>query len=279
MPRKGQPMSQATKDKLRRLAADRRKGGSSTGDNLAAAPLAELEDDIVEDTDFELDIQIPDVLAPPISLKDRLLKKLSNPSNPSQAKAAPKKKAARSKQDDKELLFSFLPIIAGALSMYASSMWDEEYKECAPTKQETSAILAPIFRIIARRVEISGKIGDDALDVLTCLLAGITYGTRVLIVHGEIKKGKQQDESNISDIRDYTSRRRSSQEPANRTFRADDAIISFVERRDELNRENVHGFGVVDSDNEPTPHETSISALLAKARAKDFDYRSRNGLL
>jgi hypothetical protein len=124
--------------------------------------------------------------SPKLSLKERILKKLQAEPTPTKAKRGKAK-------DEKNILTSTLPILLSSfIATYAQNALPDEYKACAPSREEVTAILSPIMNIIGRRLEVTGKISQDATDVLAALLATVAYGTRAYILYTDIKKLKAE---------------------------------------------------------------------------------------
>lgn len=52
-------------------------------------------------------------------------------------------------------------------------------KWAAPTEEEANALATPIGNILARRIDLASKLGQDADDTLLLLMALMSYGARV----------------------------------------------------------------------------------------------------
>lgn len=152
--------------------------------------------------EFELEVQTEEVPIEQISLKDRLLSRLNLSGEGEEEEEVKTKQEQKHIENSGKLLSSVLPLTLSALlAMYSKKLFSEEYQECAPTKQEVSAILLPIFSVIARHVSIEGKASQDAIDIAASLLASITLGMRMLSTAEEIKRIQNGQAGNVSPIR------------------------------------------------------------------------------
>lgn len=128
--------------------------------------------------------------AAPLSLKERLFGSRG---------AVGTKKATSGKAKDVSLISSTLPtILASLIATYAHDIVKDPYKPCTPTKAEVTAILGPLFEIIARRVDVVTQASEDALDLAKSFLAGVAWGARAYIMYVQIKDktdGKEQSSS------------------------------------------------------------------------------------
>lgn len=125
--------------------------------------------------DVQVEVIAPDE-PPKRSLKERLFG--------ASFEQAPKKKAptrAKKTSRQEEMIKSILPLVAsGFVATYGQYLLPEEYRLCAPSVEETSGILAPLFNILSRRIEVYGEISQDAIDIIIAAIAATTYGTRAV---------------------------------------------------------------------------------------------------
>lgn len=99
----------------------------------------------------------------------------------------------RGKKSKENLLVTALPtVLASLICTYATQMLPEEYAACAPTQGEISGIITPLMEIIGRRVEIAGKVNQDASDIISSLICAILMGARMYVTFVDIKKASPQ---------------------------------------------------------------------------------------
>jgi len=151
------------------------------------------------DDDISIDIAAEDMPAMPIpSLKDKILSHFDQDDTDDDDKPTKQQQSHIDKSEN--LISSVIPLtVAGMLALYSKRLFPDPFKPCAPTKQEVSAILTPIFSVIARHVELTGKASQDAIDIASSLLSALTLGTRMLMTAEVIRANNQQE--NIVDIR------------------------------------------------------------------------------
>lgn len=166
-------------------------------------------DDSPEIEEMTLSIEPEKVSIPQLSWKDRLLSKF----NKDGEEEAPRTKLGKEHTEKSEkLISSILPhTLAALIALYSQRMFSDEYKPCAPSKEEISSILMPIFSIISRSIAIEGKASQNAIDMGAIVLASITVGTRMLMTaehiskemkqHGNNQSHEEQSYDNVSDIR------------------------------------------------------------------------------
>ncbi len=151
------------------------------------------------DEDISIDISPEDLPSMPAqSFKDRILSHFDQDDIDDDDKPTKQQQSHIDKSEN--LVSSVLPLtIAGMVALYSKRLFPEIYKPCAPTKQEVSAILTPIFSVIARHVELTGKASQDAIDIASSLLSALTLGTRMLMTAEVIRANTNTE--NIVDIR------------------------------------------------------------------------------
>ncbi|SRR5712691_6694979 len=142
--------------------------------------------------DETTEVVVPDIAArPQPSMKDRILSKLSSSSEEKEKTPKPvvdKQQAAKSLKFFQQIL----PLtLAGMAATYSKQLYRDPYKPCAPSKQEVSDILLPLFSMMSRYIEITGEASQNALDIGAALLASLTMGARMLITLQEIKNYEQ----------------------------------------------------------------------------------------
>ncbi len=150
------------------------------------------------DEDISIDISPEDIpVMPAPSLKDRVSAYFEKDNDDDDDKPTKQQQSHIDKSEN--LVSSVLPLtISAMIALYSKRLFSEPFKPCAPTKQEVSAILTPIFSVIARHVELTGKASQDAIDIASSLLSALTLGTRMLMTAEVIRANSQE---NIIDIR------------------------------------------------------------------------------
>lgn len=140
--------------------------------------------------EFSLKMDVQEAIERPReTFKDRVLNKLNQgKEDDSKSKTTPK--GAKEHVDKSyHLLSSVLPLtLSGIIALYSERLFSDTYKPCAPSKEEVSTILLPIFSVISRHVEIEGKASQDAIDLGSALLAAIVLSTRMLMTAEEIRR-------------------------------------------------------------------------------------------
>jgi hypothetical protein len=152
--------------------------------------------------EFSLKMDVNEAIErPKQSFKERVLDKLKTSDTEEKSKVT--SKAAKDHIDKSySLLSSVLPLtLSGIIALYSEKLFSDPFKACAPSKEEVSTILLPIFSVIARHVEIEGKASQDAIDLGSALLAAIVVSTRMLFTAEEIRRSKNGQQANIVDIR------------------------------------------------------------------------------
>jgi len=136
-----------------------------------------------------ISVAVPTQSPKPSTLRERLFgKKAAAP-----ATAIKKTPAKANSKKQVNLISSTLPtILAGLIAVYVQDLLPEEYKPCAPSKNEASAVLGPLFEIIGRRVEVVSKASEDAIDIANSFIAAMAYGARAYVMYVQIKKGNEK---------------------------------------------------------------------------------------
>lgn len=236
----------------------------------------EIEPEVdAQPEDLDITIEPEKIERPNQSLGDRIREHFQQ-ARDSKPRASDKQKADRTES----LLATVLPMtLAGMIALYSRNFFSEEYKSCAPTREEVATILLPVFSVIARHVEIEGKASQDALDLFTALLASITVTTRIVVTHQGIKNGyiatqsTQAETSNISQFRRGTGN--SSQATAATPVSYPNGTVSTSTagygKRDEPS-------GAINGDNGDSEQRTSEAAQVANLLRRDAEGRKQMGL-
>ncbi len=139
-----------------------------------------------EETIPEITVKPPDAKETPTlteKLKDFAPRKTRQP----RAKRAPK-----GKQIDANLISKLAPtIVATFAATYSRQLIQDPYKVCAPSQQEVLTIVSPLFNILSRQVEITGQASENVIDLITCAIASIIFGTRAYVTYATIKENEQ----------------------------------------------------------------------------------------
>lgn len=129
-------------------------------------------------------VNTPEQPARPVSLKERLFGQKQG----IQPIKKPAKPARSGKKKDVTIVSTVFPtMLAGLIVTFARDRMPEVYRPCAPTHQEATAILKPLFEELARYVEVTGKISETMLNLLNSLIAAMAYGARAYVTYVEIK--------------------------------------------------------------------------------------------
>lgn len=206
------------------------------------------------------------------TLKDKLMSHFKSEVKPEESKAKPVDKQRIAKSEN--LLSNTLPLmLSGLLALNAQKIFKEPYKVCAPTKEEVSTILFPIFAVVSRHVEIEGKASQDALDIGAAFVAAITVGTRVAITKMEVDQ-YVKEQSRYSEQSGNISQFRGSQAATNGTVynpTSKDGTGTGGGRND-----IEHGSG--SHSNDGYADGTSEAELVSQLMRRDREGRTRLGL-
>lgn len=158
--------------------------GEITGPAGAGTP----EEDVLT---IQVAVPTPGPASKP-SLKDRIL----GAGGANKARIAPAKKpvarGGKPKRDNGMISRVLPAMAAGFIATFARERLPEEYKPCAPTREEASAILGPLFEELAQHVEVYGQASETVTRVLSSVLAAIGYGARAYITYVRIKHEKAE---------------------------------------------------------------------------------------
>jgi hypothetical protein len=145
---------------------------------------------IEENTIATPSIEVVENTSAPPSLKERILGNFEKKPEP---KGRPSKKAGQN-----ELIAKALPTVFTTFVVTISrNLMPEKYKALCPTKEEVEAVLFPLFSIMSRRIKVSLTATQDTIDVVSMIVASLTYGTRALITLELIEKEQKNGRSDI----------------------------------------------------------------------------------
>lgn len=158
------------------------EGIALSADNI---PLESIEPGI------QVEVNVPEQAPQKQSLADKILGKI----NIQKAPAA--KKTTRPSKAGNNLLSNTLPtIVAAFIATYSKDMIRDPYKPCAPSQDECSAMLAPLFAILAREIEVTGKASQNTIDLINAVICMLMYGIRAYITASQIKEMSNATASN-----------------------------------------------------------------------------------
>lgn len=137
---------------------------------------------ISEGGEVPITVKVPDTKEPPTlteKLKDFAPKRTR----------APRKRPIKGKQIDANLISKLAPtLVATFVATYSRQLTKEPYKVCAPSQQEVMTIISPLFNILSRQIEITGQASETVIDLITCAIASIIFGTRAYVTYATIKE-------------------------------------------------------------------------------------------
>jgi len=193
MPKKGERMSASQRAKI---AASRKRANAAKAD--ASQPAANMEPKVEDVGGVAVEVAASQPAAAPKSLLDSVLGGIKRNPNGSASPTQGGGKSASSSAatgGDKEdnFLFTLVPVASGFLAYYSSALWAEEYKTCAPSKAEVSAVLTPVTRMLARRVNISLKETPDIRDTRLAATALLLYIVRAATLAIEISEQQEKN--------------------------------------------------------------------------------------
>lgn len=184
----------------------RRKAAETGGAQLVTPTLVPSPDEEKDDLDETQDA--PQVQNEPIavgatrgpqakqeSMTDKVLSALGlGKKNVLQPVANAANKAATRKRSSKDISADFVaglvPVLALGIAVWVRmQIKDPAYQRCAPQTDEVSKVLTPLARILARRIEIAGKMSEDTVDLaiafsMTGVMATRIYGDYITIKDG-----------------------------------------------------------------------------------------------
>lgn len=210
-------------------------------------------------------INIDAIKEPPKkSWQDRIL---SNFSGDNKEEKVDTKRAIKTQN----LISHVLPLaISGMLAVYSQRLFREEYKKCAPTKEEVSSILLPVFSIIARHAEIEGKVSQDVIDAATALMAAITVTTRMGLTAMELRTGQNERATNSTDNNVNGNPNPNSQAESNTNIRAyhgtNGTKKSVIAGRSEYDGSDGYVDGSFDANDDRTWAINQVANLMRKDR-------------
>lgn len=178
--------------------AKRTAGAVNTPDDVVSdsgVPIASSGAGTSDDLEIEVREEEQPVVAP-LSFKDRVLLKFTGQS--AEPAAAPVKRGRRKKKGDNLFVTTIPTVVAAFVATYSQNLLPEEYAPCAPTQEEVSGIIGPLFEILGRRVEVVGQASEDTLAVINSIIGGFMYGIRAYITYADIKREADHERQQTS---------------------------------------------------------------------------------
>lgn len=137
---------------------------------------------LLEGTGVPISVKAPDTKEPP-TLTEKL-KEFA----PKRTRT-PRKRPIKGKQIDANLISKLAPtLVATFVATYSRQLTRDPYKVCAPSQQEVMTIISPLFNILSRQIEITGQASETVIDLITCAIASIIFGTRAYVTYATIKE-------------------------------------------------------------------------------------------
>jgi hypothetical protein len=168
--------------KKAREASQQQTAGATSEAGPGATPAAGDS----ETEGLQVTVKSDETPKPQLSLKDRFMQKFGQPSPTSTASPA-KKPAGRAKKSE-NLISSAMPsVVAAFIATYSQDMLQDPYKPCAPSKDEVSGIIGPLFDVLGREIEVTGKASQNTIDLINSLLCAMMYGLRAFVTYKQIK--------------------------------------------------------------------------------------------
>lgn len=141
------------------------------------------------DKELKVTVKAPEATPPH---KPTLRERLGLGGGPKQAAPIPAKR--KGKKDDIAISSVIPPMVALLIATIARDRVADEYKACAPTQQEVQLIILPLMNIISRRLEITGQVSQDAVDMANSITYMVAYSVRAYVTYVDIKKAKEAHE-------------------------------------------------------------------------------------
>lgn len=206
----------------------------------------------------------------------------------------------KGKKVEVDFLTKSLPMASALVATYSRNWFRDPYKPCALQQAEATAILAPIFSMIERRVEITGHMSQDAMDLLASGLATVGYVGRMYTTYADIKERTANNAQAAPGDRERAAPVREDRGLNPDLSSREAAILAGFGRRDsQAPVSGLHDNFIPEPagsfDGLPAQDDAAISAgdpaagngndrerqlaVVARAFQRDFAYRSQNGLL
>lgn len=208
-------------------------------------------------------------------LKDTLWGAFKGQSSESEESAQPK---AAKRNLQKESIDTLLPIFAIVLCWTIKGMLPSEYKPCGPTRDESTAIVAPIVRMISRRIKAKGKMTEDTVDLLVMVTAMAFYGERAfntaqsLNLERQLKNNDsgERTTANTPKYQGASTRHHDDRNSDGRAGTQGESQNGHVRRNDHTLDDTLFQFGVAD--------DRAGSQLMADVLQRDADGRREHGI-
>jgi hypothetical protein len=250
------------RDKQRQYQA--RRKAREQAQSVTDTPLTVEPDDLP----LKVEVKVDDTPKPQPSLKERLLAKIG--AQP-ESTPTPKRTTGGKKKVD-NLVTTTLPTVCAAfIATYSRTMMHDPYKPCAPSQEEVASIVGPLFDILGRQVELTGKASQDTIDLINAIVCSAMYGLRAYMTYTQIKQAEEAYASNkerASIPHSGTYARSSQHNGSGPTSSGNESTAE----NDATGSNTNHYNG--DTEGEPTE-----ASLIAEMLRRDIEGRIRLGLL
>jgi len=221
----------------------------------------------------EITVRPPDEKDPPT-----LTEKLKDFTAAKKTRTTRAKRATKSKQIDANLISKLAPtIVATFAATYSRQLTPEPYKVCAPSQQEVLTIVSPLFNILSRSIEITGQASETVIDLITCAIASIIFGTRAYVTYATIKESEHNGKFNGSNGHVSAPSNTETNSGGSRNGRASEADKQSAREIQPTLSGFADDFTVIDSASSDDAQREA--AKFAELFSKDIEGRIRLGVL
>jgi len=196
---------------------------------------------------------------------------------PKRTRAPRAKRAIKGKQIDANLISKLAPtLVATFVATYSRQLTREPYKVCAPSQQEVMTIIQPLFNILSRSIEITGQASETVIDLITCAIASIIFGTRAYVTYATIKENEQNGKlnGNVGNASPTTSRPGSSGNGTGGISQTNNSSTRQSEQVSPASTDDTTNVGDASSDDAKRD-----AALFNDLFSRDIEGRMRLGML
>ncbi len=166
----------AYRDKKRAATSGQQTPGVVVPDGDTVATPGGVDDTLTVDVNTGSD-------APKLSFVERTKQKLGIGQS-----ATPPARIVKKAKKQENLLTSTVPtVLCAFISTYSRELIADPYKSCAPSQEEATGILGPLFDILARQVEITGRMSQTTIDLTNSLICALLFGIRSYMTYTQIK--------------------------------------------------------------------------------------------
>jgi len=200
---------------------------------------------------------------------------------------APIEEKNKAKRRRKEKFFrSMVPLVSNLSVLMVRSGLHDDYKKCAPLENELIATLSPLANMVDRRIDISAAMSEDTEDVLACIKSLGIMTIRIWDAKNQIDDEKLNDRRNnkSESVRtastDSVVRDMPAYETGQFSHNGTGIVESYASVPPGYNGNQSSGQSVHPGTGElVTANGHQAAGIIQAALARDFEYRSRNGML